>query len=225
MSADSPLALSDFFPVWRRLEQETRSRLSEAAQPRTVPKGTLLHSGSSECTGLILVRTGRLRAYVASEDGREITLYRLLPRDICLFSAACMVSGLELDIALRAETEAEFLLIPAEAYRQAMQRSPVLAGFTNQLTSERFSSVVWLMNQVLWKRFDQRLAGFLLEERALADSDRLAITHEAIGSHLGTAREVVTRMLSYFRDEGLVRLSRGIVEIVNAEGLRAMAGD
>ena len=77
----------------------------------------------------------------------------------------------------------------------------------------------WLMDQVMWKSFDKRLAGFLLEESVLEETDTLKITHEKIASHMGTAREVVTRMLKYFQTEGLVRLSRGAVEILDRKGL------
>ena len=217
------LEVRDFFPMWNRLDAQTQAALTASARPRQARPGDMLHSGSAECTGLILVRSGQLRAFALSEDGREVTLYRLLERDICLFSASCMVSGLQLDLAIRAERDSAFWLIPAEVYRRLMETSASLSAFTSQLMAGRFSDVMWLVNEILWKRFDRRLAAFLLEERALEGSDRLRLTHEAIGGHLGTAREVVTRMLNDFRDEGLVRLSRGVVEIADADRLRTLA--
>ena len=216
--------ISDCFPNWDRLEPQVREELEAAAMARTAKKGELIHNGSAGCTGLILVRSGQLRVFAPSEDGREITLFRLLERDVCLFSAACVIHDLQVELCVQAETDAAFWQISPEVYRTLMERSPALLQFTNQLTAGRFSDVVWLMNQVLWKRFDQRLAAFLLEERALSGSDTLRITHEAIGNHLGTAREVVTRMLNYFRDEGLVRLSRGTVAILDPEALERLKG-
>ena len=133
------------------------------------------------------------------------------------------MGSLQLDIALEAEKDTEFFLIPPEVYRSVMEASAPLANYTNTLMAERFSQVMWLMEQVMWHSFDRRLAAFLLEESALEGSARLELTHERIAAHLGTAREVVTRMLRYFQSEGLVRLSRGAVELTDTAGLRRLS--
>ena len=158
-----------------------------------------------------------------SEDGREITLYRLFERDLCLFSASCMMRSIQFDITIQAEKDAELWVIPAETYRQVMEESAPLSNFTNEVMAARFSDVMWLIEQVLWKSFDRRLAAFLLEESAIEGTRTLKITHELIGNHMGNPREVVTRMLRYFQGEGLVRLSRGTVEIVDEIALRGLA--
>ena len=217
------MELSGGFPIWDKLTAQQRETLTAAAAVRFAKRGTLLHGGSGDCLGLLVVREGQLRAYILSEEGREITLYRLFQRDICLFSAACAMGSLQLDIALEAETDTEFFLIPPEVYRSVMEASAPLANYTNTLMAERFSQVMWLMEQVMWHSFDRRLAAFLLEESALEGSARLELTHERIAAHLGTAREVVTRMLRYFQSEGLVRLSRGAVELTDTAGLRRLS--
>ena len=217
------MELADCFPIWKKLTQLQKDALSQAAVLRSVPGGTLLHGGDGGCLGLLVVRTGQLRAFILSDEGREITLYRLLQQDICLFSAACAMGSLQLDIALEAEKDTDFWLIPPEIYRSIMEESAPLANYTNTLMADRFSQVTWLMEQVMWHSFDRRLASFLLAESALEGSGRLELTHERIASHLGTAREVVTRMLRYFQTEGLVRLSRGAVEITDLPGLRRLA--
>ena len=217
------MELSGGFPIWDKLTAQQRQTLTAAAAVRFAKRGTLLHGGSGDCLGLLVVREGQLRAYILSEEGREITLYRLFQRDICLFSAACAMGSLQLDIALEAEKDTEFFLIPPEVYRSVMEASAPLANYTNTLMAERFSQVMWLMEQVMWHSFDRRLAAFLLEESALEGSARLELTHERIAAHLGTAREVVTRMLRYFQSEGLVRLSRGAVELTDTAGLRRLS--
>lgn len=217
------MELSGGFPIWDKLTAQQRGTLTAAAAVRFAKRGTLLHGGSGDCLGLLVVREGQLRAYILSEEGREITLYRLFQRDICLFSAACAMGSLQLDIALEAEKDTEFFLIPPEVYRSVMEASAPLANYTNTLMAERFSQVMWLMEQVMWHSFDRRLAAFLLEESALEGSARLELTHERIAAHLGTAREVVTRMLRYFQSEGLVRLSRGAVELTDTAGLRRLS--
>lgn len=216
------MELKDFFPVWRELSPMQQEKLTIGASKRTIQKGTVIHSGSLDCTGLLLVECGQLRAYILSDEGREITLYRLLDRDICLFSASCIMRSIKFEMMIEAERETTLWVIPPEIYKSVMEQSAPLANFTNEVMADRFSNVMWLLEQILWKRFDQRLAGFLLEESALEETNELKITHEAIGSHMGNPREVVTRMLRYFQSEGLVKLSRGTVEITDANKLEQL---
>lgn len=217
------MELEAFFPgVWDKLTGAQRRALEAAASPRRLETGEQL-SGAGECVGLLAVRSGRLRAYMISDTGREITLYRLFERDICLFSASCVMRGLQFDVSIEAEQPSEVLVVSPEVYKRVMEESAPLANYTNELMASRFSEVMWLVEQILWKSFDRRLAAFLLEESALESSDELRITHERIAAHLGTAREVVTRMLRYFQSEGLVSLSRGTVRIADSQGLEALA--
>lgn len=217
------MAFSSFFPVWERLTPQQQATLSGSVLSRRVRRGDVIHQGDADCTGLLLVKSGQLRVFMLSEDGREITLYRLFERDLCLFSASCMMRSIQFDITIQAEKDAELWVIPAETYRQVMEESAPLSNFTNEVMAARFSDVMWLIEQVLWKSFDRRLAAFLLEESAIEGTRTLKITHELIGNHMGNPREVVTRMLRYFQGEGLVRLSRGTVEIVDENALRRLA--
>lgn len=214
--------ISSYIPVWDQLDGAQQRALAQYAILQSVKKGAVLHRGGTECTGLLLVRSGQLRAYILSPEGREITIYRLFERDLCLLSASCMIRSLQFDITVEAEKDTEFFLIPAERYQSVMEGSAPLANFTNEVMASRFSEVMWLMEQVLWKSFDKRLAAFLLEEAAIEESSRLPLTHEAIGNHLGNPREVVTRMLRYFQDEGMVKLARGMIEITDPEKLRQL---
>ena len=213
------MTISQYFPIYDQLDKADQERLDYAAVKRRVPKGTLLHGGDGVCTGLLVIASGQLRAHMISEEGREITLYRLFERDICLFSASCIMSSLQFDVFISAEKDTELWIIPPDFYKGLMERSAVVANYTSQIMASRFTDVMWLMDQVMWKSYDKRLAGFLLEESVLEETDTLKITHEKIASHMGTAREVVTRMLKYFQTEGLVRLSRGAVEILDRKGL------
>ncbi|MDO5549963.1 MAG: Crp/Fnr family transcriptional regulator [Lachnospiraceae bacterium] len=211
----------DYFPVWDQLTPMQQEKLAVSVRRRTVRKGTVIHS-SIDCTGLLLVERGQLRAYILSDEGREITIYRLLDQDICLLSASCMIQNIQFEIMITAERDTSLWIIPADSYRKVMKESAPLANYTNEIMAARFSDVMWLMEQIMWKSFDKRLAGFLLEERALEETDVLKITHEAIANHLGTAREVVTRMLRYFQSEGMVKLSRGVVKIVDSHRLEQL---
>ncbi|MBQ2978361.1 MAG: Crp/Fnr family transcriptional regulator [Clostridia bacterium] len=217
------MEFSSLFPIWSRLTVAQQAALSGSVFSRKVKKGDVIHHGDADCTGLLLVRSGQLRAFILSEDGREITIYRLFERDLCLFSAACMMRSIQFDVTIEAEKETELWVIPAETYKQVMEESAPLANFTNEVMATRFSDVMWLVEQIMWKSFDKRLAAFLLEEASIEGTNELKITHEIIGNHMGNPREVVTRMLRYFQNEGMVKLSRGTIEITDEDALRDLA--
>lgn len=208
-----------YLSVWDKLSKSQQDTLINSAVNRKFKKDDLLHNGSGDCTGLILIISGQLRAFTISEDGREITMYRLFDRDICLFSASCIMNSIQFDITINAEKDTEVLVIPSEVYKSIMEVSAPLANYTNEIMASRFSDVMWLIDQIMWKSFDKRLAYFLLNEANIEGANTLKITHETIGNHLGNPREVVTRMLKYFVNEGLISLSRGTIEIKDKNGL------
>lgn len=210
------------FPVWKKLNSIQQDRILGALKLQKVKKGTLIHNGSADCTGLLLIKSGQLRAYILSDEGREITIYRLFDLDICLFSASCMMRSIQFEVTIEAEKDTELWIIPTEIYKSIMEESAPLANYTNELIADRFSDVMWLIEQVLWKSMDKRIAAFLLEEASIEGTNELKITHETIANHLGTHREVITRMLRYFQNEGMVRLSRGAVTILNEKRLEEL---
>ena len=214
---------SQYFPIWNKLTDDQRQRISQRVVRREVKKGTLLHDGSNECTGLLLVRTGQLRAYILSDEGREITIYRLFDRDMCLFSASCIMRSIQFDITVEAEKDTELWLIPPDVYQSVMNESAAVANYTNEVMASRFSEVMWLMEQIMWKSLDKRLAAFLAEESAIEGSETLKLTHETIAKHLGSHREVITRMLRYFQSEGWGKASRGTVEILDMDALDSLS--
>ena len=212
----------DFFPIWSKLSVTQQNKLSGALITKTIAKGTIIHNGSMDCTGLLLVKSGQLRAYILSDEGREITIYRLFDRDMCLFSASCMMRSIQFDVTIETEKDSELWIIPSEIYQNIMSESAPVANYTNELMAARFSDVMWLIEQIMWKSLDKRVAAFLLEEASIEGTDKLKITHEYIANHLGSHREVITRMLRYFQNEGMVKLSRGVVEITDPAKLEEL---
>lgn len=216
------MEFSNYFPIWDKLTPQQQETVSAALIRRTVERGTVLHGGGSDCTGLLLIKSGQLRAFILSSEGREVTIYRLFERDICLFSASCIMRSIQFDVTIAAEKDTRLWVIPADVYKQLMEQSAAVANYTNEVMASRFSEVMWLMEQVMWHSMDRRVAAFLLEEAAIEGTDRLHITHEAIANHLGTHREVVTRMLRYFQSEGMVKLARSEVELTDRARLAAL---
>lgn len=209
-------------PIWDKLTPSEQQLISSTIVPKTLGKGAVLHDGSADCAGLVLIKSGQLRAYILSEDGREITLYRLLDQDICLFSASCVMRSVQFEIMISAEKESEVFILPPYIFKKIMDGSAPLANYINELMATRFSEVMWLIEQIMWRSLDKRIAAFLLEETSIEGTSKLKITHESIANHLGTHREVVTRMLRYFQSEGMVKLSRGTVEVTDQEKLQAL---
>ncbi|WP_411676526.1 Crp/Fnr family transcriptional regulator [Caproicibacter sp.] len=217
------LFLRRSLPFWGRLSERERKLVESSAAMRAHPSGSSLHNGAADCTGLFVVKSGQVRTFILSDTGREITLFRLFERDICIFSASCMLKNIRFDVFIEAVENSETILIPTAVYNDLNQNSLAVSDYTNQLLSSRFSDVVWLLEQILFMSFDRRLALFLLEESAISGGDRLPTTHEEIAKNMGTAREVVTRMLRYFQSEGLVALSRGEIRILDRKKLESLS--
>ncbi len=217
------MEFTEYFPVWDKLPKAHQEWIADMIEFRSVTKGTQIHDSSAECLGLVLVKSGQLRSYILSDDGREITIGRLFEYDVSVLSASCVMPDLQLNVMIEAEKDTQFWSIPAYIFKKLMEESLAMSNYAWNLLSSNFSELLWLMEQIMWKSFDKRLAGFLLEEMNLEGNSVLKITHEKIAAHMGTAREVVTRMLRYFQNEDMVRLTRGTIEIIAEDKLEALS--
>ena len=218
------MEFAEYLPIWDKLTKEQQERIAEVAEFRKVKKGVHIHDSSADCLGLVMVKSGQLRAYILSEDGREITISRLFEYDVSLLSASCVMPDMQFNVMIEAEKDTEFWSIPACLFKNLVDDSLAVSNYSRSLLSSNFSELMWLMEQIMWKSFDKRLASFLLEEAAIEGTNTLKITHEKVANHMGTAREVVTRMLRYFQSEGMVKLTRGGIELVDLDKLGTIAG-
>ena len=219
------MEFAEYIPFWSKLTKEQQQRIADLIEFRQIKKGTHIHDSSADCLGLVIVRSGQLRAYILSDDGREITISRLTQYDVSLLSASCVMPDMQFNVMIEAEKDSEFWSIPACMFRNLVDESLAVSNYSRNLLSSNFSELMWLMEQIMWKSFDKRLANFLLEETRLEETNVLKITHEKIAAHMGTAREVVTRMLRYFQSEGMVKLTRGTIEITDEEKLEDLSGE
>ena len=213
------MEFAEYLPFWDKLTKQQQDMIAGVIEHRNVKKGIHIHDSSAECLGLVMVKSGQLRAYILSEDGREITVGRLFAYDVSLLSASCVMPDMQFNVMIEAEKDTEFWSLPACMFRNLVDESLAVSNYSRNLLSSNFSELMWLMEQIMWRSFDKRLAAFLLEESALEGSAVLKLTHEKIANHLGTAREVVTRMLRYFQNEGMVLLTRGTIEITDEKKL------
>ncbi len=216
------MEFSEYLPFWDKLTSQQQERIAGVLEYRKVKKGTVIHDSSAECLGLVMIKSGQLRAYILSEDGREITIGRLFEYDVTLLSASCVMPDMQFNVMIEVEKDSEFWSIPACLFKNLADESLAVSNYSRSLLGSNFSELMWLMEQIMWKSMDKRLAAFLMEEARLENSNVLQITHEKIANHMGTAREVVTRMLRYFQNEGMVKLTRGTIEILQPQKLEAL---
>ena len=207
---------------WDKLNPEEQELLLNNAVPISYPKGSSLHSPDRECLGVVLVKSGELRISILSEDGRDITLYRLLPGDFCVLSASCILNAITFDVHIEAETDSDTILINAAFFSKLSSQNVYVENFAYKNAVERFSDVMWAMEQILFMKLDQRLAIFLLDEMAKNNTQTLTLTQEQIARYIGSAREAVSRMLKTFQSQGILEQSRGTIRILNKEKLREL---
>jgi len=214
---------SKHLPFWSGLGAAEREVLLHASQAVRFKAGETVHDGN-ECTGVIIVKSGSLRVYMLSEDGKEVTLYRLFAGEISILSASCVLDAITFDVVIDAEEDTECVIIGGCAYEEVARKVAQVRIYTLEEALSRFSDVMWVMQQILFMSMDKRLAIFLLDESAKLGTDTIHLTHEQIAKYIGSAREVVSRMLKYFSSEGLISSSRQEgVRILNKSGLRRLA--
>lgn len=210
----------EILTFWDKLNSREQELILNNTNYRLYGKGENVHGLENDCTGILLIKSGELRTYMLSEDGREITLYRLYKGDVCILSASCILENITFDVFIDAEQDSEVLIINPVTFQKICAENIFAENFSYQKTVERFSDVMWAMQQILFMSFDKRLAVFLLDEASKNGSDSISLTHEQIAKYVGSAREVVSRMLKYFETEGIVRLHRGGLKIVDKKKLK-----
>ena len=214
--------LTEKLPFWDKLSKEEREYINSVSFLRRFEKGGFIHGSGNDCLGMFLVISGEIRTYLLSEEGREITLFRLYPNDICVLSASCVISQITFDTFMTAKQETEVLIVPANAIALLKERNINVKCFLYELAVKRFSDVMWSMQQIMFKSLDKRLAEFLLAEAERTGSDTIRMTHEQIAQHISSAREAVARMLKSFSEDGLVELKRGAITLRDKNGLNRL---
>lgn len=209
------------FPFWNDLEEADREFLCQNSTSVTFPKGSNAHD-SSACSGVFFVRSGCLRVYIMSEDGKDVTLYRLHEGEMCMLSASCVIQSITFDVFVDAEEDSHCIVISGPAFAEIADKNANIKIFSLELAVSRFSDVMWVMQQILFMSVDKRLAIFLIDEANRRNTDTIELTHEQIARYMGSAREVVSRMLKYFANEDLVEVSRKGVKITNKNRLREL---
>ena len=217
---DSMENIMNIFPFWSDLNPADQELMKNSLQIEKYNKGMQVHRYDHNCKGLISVSTGQLRIYILSEEGREVTLFRVNEEEVCVFSASCLMDTITFDVLIEATEDTEVLVLPAAVLNQVVQQNPYVELYLYKSATEKFSDVMWTMQQILFLKIDQRVAQFLWDEMVQKNSMTLSITHDEIARYIGSAREVVTKVLKYMVKEGALELKRGTIIVLDKEMLR-----
>lgn len=209
-------------PFWTSLTEQEKEILRKSAVIRRYERGSFIHSSDRDCLGMLFIISGEIRTYILSDEGREITLFRLYPNDLCVLSASCVISQISFDTQMTARQDTEVLIIPPNITALLKEQNISVRCFLYEQATECFSEVMWAMQQILFKGLDQRLAAFLVEECERTNSNTVRMTHEQIARNISSAREAVARMLKQFTQDGLVELKRGEIIIKDTDGLKRL---
>lgn len=206
------------------ISAQEAERLFQATRPLCYARGALVHTAVHPCEGILLIRSGCLRIYLLSDEGRDVTLYHLRAGDVCILSASCVLDAISFDVLISAEEETEVFQIQAPAFRALVSENIYVQSYAYQMAVRRFSDIMWAMQQILFRGVDKRLASWLCRESDRSGSSSVCATQEQIASSIGSSREVVSRMLKYFSEEGMVQNHRGRIDILDGRKLEELAG-
>lgn len=215
--------LENYIPFYAHLNMDEQNLLKKSANRLILTKGEYLSDKNDESRGFILVRSGRIRAFILSTDGREITLFRMVEKNVCILSASCLFRNLSFTVYLEVEKEGTIYLIPSTVIDELGHYNMKVKEYLLEHMTSRFSSAMWVMEQAVFDTLPKRIASFLLEQVLLENSHTLVITHEMIAKNIGSAREVVSRMLKDFEKSHILSTSRGKICIYDLEKLKLLA--
>ncbi|MCI1209633.1 MAG: Crp/Fnr family transcriptional regulator [Treponema sp.] len=216
---------STHLTFWDNLSPTEKRYVAAGTSEVFFKKGTTLRTDDRNCLGLMIIKSGFIRVYMLSPEGRDITLFRIKQGDVCILSASCVLNQINFEVSMDAEADTSVYMVRTPVYREISDHNIYVREFGYEVAARRFSEVMWAMQQILFMSFDKRLAIFLLEVIDRQQENTVKMTHEEIAKNTGSAREVVTRMLNYFASEKIVVLSRGSITVINEHKLREIAGD
>lgn len=209
-------------PFWSKLSENEKSLVLRSTVIRSYAKGTDIYGFRESCLGMIYIINGSIRVYILSDEGREITLFRYESGETCVLSSSCVIDQITFDTHMEAESDCTLMILNSGSFRKLTDQNIFVRCYMYETLSERFSSVMWTMQQILFERFDSRLASFLISEYERTGSVEIRMTHEQIAQYVNSAREVVARMMKRFSSDGLVELKRGTVILKNTAELKKL---
>lgn len=207
--------LKENLPFFKHLNDEDKNELICKSFISTYKKGELIHSKDSSCTGLLITLSGNFRTFISGPSGRQITLFKLYERDICMLSASCAFQNLTYDVNLEAQSDASAIIIDSSLLKKLTENNIHVMNYILSLTQDKLSEVMYVLEQSIFFSLDERITDYLLDQSRYENSKTIHITHENIANELGSSREVISRILKKFEKDGKIEVSRGKIKIIN----------
>lgn len=212
-----PPDLGALYPVLQSLPADFMARLVAATQRMSVPAGAILFDEQQPCRGFPFVLSGNIRVVKHAANGRELPLYRVMPGESCIITSSCLLGGADYNARGVTESETVLAFLPKTEFDWLLTHPP-FRDFVFHLFAERIAELMQLVEEVAFRKLDQRLANLLLGRGGC-----IHLTHQQLADELGSVREMVSRLLKGFAEQGLVRLGRERIEILDPPGLRRIA--
>ena len=206
-------------PFWNNLSKEEKENILSFSIVQSYKKGSFIHTQEDTCLGLIYVLEGNIRVYMVSEEGKEITLYHIKENEVDVLSASCVVNQITFDTELIAKEDSTLLIVPVTILSPLKDSNIHVRSYIYEVLAERFSDVMWTLQQVLFLKMDQRIATYLLDVSNTSNSLSIHTSHEDIAQEINSAREVVARVMKHLQDDGLVEMKRGVITILDKKRL------
>lgn len=213
--------LQRYFPFLAQASPAMRAQVMQQTVLQTIPAGQTIFWEGDVCSHLALVLSGSVRVFKVSESGREITLYRIEASESCILTASCILSRSGFPAFAVTESEVRALLVPAPVLRAWLAQDEGWREYVVGVLAQRLAMVIATVEEIAFRRVDARIADYLLA--VAAPGEKVSVTHQAIALELGTAREVVSRILKDLERAGAIALGRGAITVLDAEMLRARA--
>ena len=210
--------LRTLYPALESVPEERLDRLLDEGSIVQVKAGTVLFDDKSPCQAFPMLVEGTIRVSKVGANGRELQLYRVVPGESCILTTSCLLGKVQYNARGVAETDVVAVALPQPVFGRLISDQEPFRNYVFSLFSERIAELMQLVEAVAFQRLDQRLAALLLGKGKVVHT-----THQALADELGSVREIVSRLLKTFAEQGLVSLSRENIEIVDAGGLRRIA--
>ena len=209
-------------PFWEHLSSDEKALVLEQSVMRTFDAGQLIGGDDGFCTGVFLIVRGGIRASLLSEEGKEVTLFRVGSGECCVTTASCVIWQISFGTLVTATEESELLVVPIGLCEHLVNINLYVKVFMLEVEARRYSQVVRVLRQMLFRRLDQRVADYLVERCGATGSKELRLTQDELARDINSAREAVTRVLRRLADDDLIEVSRGRILVHDVEALERL---
>jgi len=206
------------YPMLRELPSADQAEILSTANMMQLPAGTVMFDENQPCQGFPLLLSGNIRVIKAAANGRELQLYRVMPGESCILTSSCLLGNTRYHARGITEQAVEMVMLPAATFHTLLGRQEAFRSYVFHLFSDRLTDLMQLVSAVAFQKLDQRLANLLISKPG-----PIHATHQALADELGSAREIVSRLLKGFAEQGWVRLGREQIDITDAAALKKFA--